>query len=150
MQYVQTSYYFNCANLAVCFVCPASFFSSWMCVWVCVGVVVITFLSVAPPVSPPSSAHTSAGHQLWLLTCCSLVIRLTTEGWNKHSMIARSLCQLKYALGLCLAWVLCGGFSLAGITLLSVSTLPWSLTSLTAAVRTHMPHHCFYLEKPCQ
>lgn len=109
MQYVQTSYYFNCANLAVCFVCPASFFSSWMCVWVCVGVVVITFLSVAPPVSPPSSGHTPAGHQLWLLTCCSLVIRLTTEGWNKHSMIARSLCQLKYALGLCLVWVLCGG-----------------------------------------
>lgn len=65
MQYVQTSCYFNCANLAVCFVCPASFFSSWMCVWVCVGVVVVTFLSVAPPVSSPSSGHTPAAHQ-WL------------------------------------------------------------------------------------
>lgn len=53
--------FFNCANLAVCFVCPASFFSSWMCV--CVGVVVVTFLSVAPPVSPPSSGHTPAAHQ---------------------------------------------------------------------------------------
>lgn len=153
MQYVQTSWFFNCANLAVCFVCPASFFSSWMCV--CVGVVVVTFLSVAPPVSPPSSGHTPAAHQ-WLGSL--LKAERNTQWLPDH-------CQLKCALGLCLVWVLCGGgVSLAGITLLSVSTLPWSLTSLSpflcvcsgklqclsAAVRTQMPHHCFYLEKPCQ
>lgn len=44
-----------------------------------------------------------------LSTFLSSVIRLTTEGWNKHSMIARSLCQLKHAPGLCLVWLLCGG-----------------------------------------
>lgn len=128
------------------------------------GVLWSPCLSAAPPASPPSFRHAPACNQLYWLTFCSSMTRLTTSSLSQRCQACH---QPRDALDS--VWFVCFMSWITSLCNLSCyeAPLPWalfcvcahalgSLCCLTATAGTQMPHHqlCYYLftvqKKTCQ